>query len=70
MILLLKESYKLFLDGKLMWEMPGEKFGGMCEGKNHLIISSEFGEWGGKIDDNLLPAKMYVDYVKVYTEET
>ena len=65
-----KESYKLFLDGKLMWEMPGEKFGGMCEGKNHLIISSEFGEWGGKIDDNLLPAKMYVDYVKVYTEET
>lgn len=64
-----KDSYKLFLDGVLLYELPAKDFGGMCEGKAHIIISSEFGDWGGPIDERLLPAKMYVDYVKVYAEK-
>ncbi len=37
--------------------------------KFHLILNIAFGgDWGGKegIDDNALPAKMVVDYVRVY----
>ncbi len=60
------ENYFLYLDGKLLWELDGEEFGGMCDGAAHLIVSSEFGDWGGQTDLSLLPAKMYVDYVHIY----
>lgn len=66
-------SYSLYLDGKLMWTMDAslqdnDHFGGMCNGTNWIIISSEFGEWGGDVDENLLPARMMVDWVRAGVE--
>lgn len=66
-------NYDFYLDGKLLWSLDASKndekhFGGMCNGKNWIIISSEFGEWGGELNPKLLPAKMYVDYVKCGAE--
>lgn len=66
-------NYDFYLDGKLLWSLDASKndenhFGGMCNGKNWIIISSEFGEWGGELKSDLLPAKMYVDYVKCGAE--
>lgn len=63
--------YEAYMDDQLLWKMDASKvddehFGGMCNGKNYMIISSEFGDWGGSIDEEKLPAKMYVDYVKAY----
>mgnify|MGYP004532060213 CR=1 FL=1 len=60
------ENYFLYLDGELLWELDGEEFGGMCDGTAQVIISSEFGDWGGPTELSLLPAKMYVDYVHIY----
>ncbi len=67
-------SYKLWLDGQLLYEMDASQvddahYGGMCDGINYMIISSEFGSWGGAFDKSQLPAKMYVDYVKVGVEK-
>lgn len=64
-----KTTYDAYLDGTLLWSIDAsqkdyEHFGGMCEGTNWIIISSEFGSWGGEFDESLLPSKMYVDYVK------
>lgn len=69
-----EKSYQLYLDGKLLWNMDAsvqdeEHFGGMCNGKNYMIISAEFGDWGGDIKPDLLPAHMYVDYVKAYIQK-
>lgn len=65
------ENYELYLDGKLQYVMKGEDFAGMCQGTNHIIISSEIREesWAKSLDENLLPAKFYVDYVKAYLKE-
>lgn len=64
-----KTNYDAYLDGTLLWSIDAsqkddEHFGGMCEGTNWIIISSEFGSWGGEFDESLLPSKMYVDYVR------
>lgn len=66
-------SYKLWMDDSLLYEMDASKmdvahFGGMCNGINYMIISSEFGNWGGSLKSDVLPARMYVDYVKVGTD--
>lgn len=66
-----EDSYQAYMDGKHLWTMDAstvdeEHFGGMCNGRNYMKITSEFGNWGGDLDKTLLPAKMYVDYVKVY----
>ena len=63
-----KEAYELYLDEELLYVMEGEDYGGMCEGKNYMIVSAEFGEWGGSVKENLLPARMYVDWIKAYGE--
>lgn len=68
-----EKSYSLYLDGKLKWIMDASvqneaHFGGMCNGSNWIIISSEFGEWGGDIDEKQLPARMMVDWVRAGVE--
>lgn len=61
-----KENYELYIDDAQIFKLNGEDFGGICQAKNYIIISSEFGAWGGPKDTSVLPSKMYVDYVKVY----
>ena len=58
------DFYRFYLDGQFLWEMAGEDYGGICEGANWIIISSEFGDWGGQLNEDDIPAKMYVDYVR------
>ena len=41
-----------------------------CAVPSYLIISAEFGTWGGEIDETQLPARFYVDYARVYSPLT
>ncbi len=62
-------GYHLYIDGKCYFDFPGEKYGdGTCAVPCDLIISAEFGTWGGDIDRNQLPSHLYVDFVRVYEE--
>ena len=69
-----KDGYKLYLDGtekkNLVYDLPGDKYGnGVCEVPCYMIISAEYGIWGGQIDKEQLPAHFYVDLVEVYKEK-
>ena len=68
-----EDGYRLYLDGIgeefLLFDFPGEKYGeGTCGVPCDMIISAEYGTWGGKIDRAQLPAHLYVDYVRIYAE--
>lgn len=67
-----KDYYKAWLDDaeEPYWNTEGqaEAYGGIVRKKNYMKITAEFGKWGGNVDDEALPAHMYVDYVKVYKE--
>ena len=60
------EGYRLWIDGNLAWNGNGSEYGGTCQTENYIKITSEFGTWGGEIDESKLPAKFYVDYIRVY----
>lgn len=69
-----KDGYKLYLDGtdekSLVFSFSGKEHGdGACGVPSYLIISAEYGTWGGEIDEEQLPAHLYVDYVRVYSEK-
>ena len=64
-----KENYELYIDGKLQYVIAGKDAGGMCEGTNHIILSSECTGFGGILDETMMPASFTVDYVKVYSEK-
>ncbi len=69
-----KDYYKAYLDDseKPFWDSTKEgatAWGGIVQSRNYMKITAEFGKWGGPIDENALPARMYVDWVKVYKEE-
>lgn len=69
-----KDGYRLYLDGTdedcLIFNFTGTDYGeGACAVPCYLLISAEFGSWGGKIDKAQLPAHFYVDYVQVYKEK-
>ena len=68
------EYYKAYLDDseKPFWDSTKEgaaAWGGIVESKNYMKITAEFGKWGGPIDKTALPARLYVDWVKVYKAE-
>ncbi len=68
-----KHGYRLYMDGTdkddLIFDFDGKEHGdGTCAVPCDLIISAEFGKWGGKIRRSKLPAHFYVDYVRVYKE--
>jgi len=67
------EYYKAYLDDakEPYWSTVGKtkEYGGINIEENYLKITAEFGKWGGPIDEKLLPAHFYVDYVKVYKPE-
>ncbi len=69
-----RDYYKAYLDDseKPFWDSTKEgaaAWGGIVQSRNYMKITAEFGKWGGPIDENALPARMYVDWVKVYKEE-
>lgn len=69
-----RDYYKAYLDDseKPFWDSTKEGaavWGGIVQSRNYMKITAEFGKWGGPIDENALPARMYVDWVKVYKEE-
>jgi len=69
-----EDYYKAYLDDnpEPFWDSTidgAEAWGGIVQTRNYLKITAEFGKWGGPIDENALPAKMYVDWVKVYKAE-
>ncbi len=64
-------GYRLYLDGTddscLVFDFPGDGYGdGTCAVPCDMIISAEFGSWGGDIDTAQLPAHFYIDHVRVY----
>lgn len=66
-----KEGYRLYLDGtdddSLIFNFPGDQYGeGTCVVPCDIIISAEYGTWGGEIDKTQLPAHFYVDNVRIY----
>ena len=69
-----EEGYRLYMDGtdedSLLFFFPGDQYGdGTCAVPCGLIISAEYGTWGGAIDPEQLPAHFFVDYVKIYQPE-
>ena len=60
------KGYKLYLDEELIWDADGNDYGGTNTVPTYIKITAEFGKWGGPIDESLLPAKMYVDYIAAY----
>ncbi len=66
-----EDGYRLYLDGTdesaLLFDFSGDEHGdGTCAVPCDLIISAEYGAWGGDIDKEQLPAHLYVDYVEIY----
>ena len=61
-----EDAYKLWLDDLQIFNIPVTTSGGVCLEDAYVLISAEFGKWGGDLDFELLPSYMYVDYVKVY----
>ena len=68
-----QDGYKLYLDGtdekSLVFSFDGKNTGGTCAVPSYLIVSAEYGAWGGEIIKSQLPAHFYVDYVRIYSEE-
>lgn len=66
-----EHGYRLYIDGTddaaLVFDISGEEHGdGTCAVPCDLIISAEYGKWGGDIDKTQLPAHFYVDHVRIY----
>ena len=67
-------GYKFYMDGtdkeNLVFDFPAEEYGKeACGVPCYMIISAEYGIWGGEIDPKMLPAHFYVDLVEVYKEK-
>lgn len=68
------EYYKAYLDDSTTpyWDSTiqgAEAWGGIVKTENYVKITAEFGTWGGPVEPASLPAKMYVDWVKIYKAE-
>ena len=68
------EGYRFYMDGTdkehLLFDFGGDEHGdGTCSVPCDLIISAEFGAWGGAVDKEQLPARFLVDFVEIYRAE-
>jgi len=69
------DQYQLFVDDRLLFTFKKEADDFKkwpFDKRFHLILNVAYGgDWGGKmgVDPKLLPAKMEVDYVRVYQKE-
>ena len=66
-----QDGYRLYMDGmdesNLLFNFSADEWGdGACSVPCDIVISSEYGTWGGPIDYSKLPAHFYVDYVRAY----
>ena len=64
-------GYRLYLDGTdesdMIFDFPGDRYGdGTCAVPCDMILSAEYGTWGGAYDAAQLPAHFYVDFVEIY----
>ncbi|MBP5555305.1 MAG: glycoside hydrolase family 16 protein [Lachnospiraceae bacterium] len=64
-------GYKVYLDGcgeaNLIFDLPGDKYGdGTCSVPCDMIISAEFGSWGGDFVASQMPAHFYIDCIQIY----
>lgn len=61
-VLWLVDSYKFYIDGKLM-HTKNEPISRI---EQFIILSAEIGPWGGNINNEVLPDQFEIDYVRVY----
>jgi beta-glucanase (GH16 family) len=63
-----KDSYKYYLDGKLMHQ----KTKAISQINEYIILSLEISDWAGASDitDKDLPDQFEIDYVKVYQKNS
>ncbi|MCR4725620.1 MAG: glycoside hydrolase family 16 protein [Clostridia bacterium] len=61
-----ENGYAFYIDGKKVWQTKGK---GICSDEGHMLISTEYGEWGdwvGSLDLGDLPVDWIIDSVKIY----
>ena len=65
-----ENGYYFYVDGIQTNKLDNTQsnFLGSCEVETYLKITTEFGSWGGEVNDRLLPDALVVDYVRVYEE--
>ena len=65
-----ENGYYFYVDGIQTNKLDNTQsnFLGSCTVETYLKITTEFGTWGGTVDDKLLPDALVVDYVRVYKE--
>lgn len=68
-----ENGYQLFIDGlsekNRKFNFSGEEHGeGTCQVPCYMILSVEYGVWGGALDETQFPFKIYVDSVSVYAK--
>jgi beta-glucanase (GH16 family) len=72
-----EESIRFLIDDKLFFESYKGQDGRVTTNEGwpydkpyYLILNLAIGgNWGGEIDDNIFPAEMQVDYVRIYKNE-
>ena len=57
------ESYVFYVNGKETWRSSA---GGVCQVPVYAMLSTEIGSWVVAIDEQMLPDRFVVDYVRVY----
>ena len=62
-LLWLPDQYVFYVDGRETWRT---RAGGVSQKPEYMLLSSEIGDWAGKITDARLPDEWRVDYVRVY----
>ena len=63
-----RKTFSIELSSEPHIDNTQENFLGSCETEMFMLISTEFGSWGGLINLSLLPDALVVDYVRVYEE--
>ena len=64
-----KTEYIFYIDGEISWRTDASTAMGTCREPLYMKITSEMGSWtkNQKLTPELLPDRMLVDYVKVYS---
>ncbi|MDY3792710.1 MAG: glycoside hydrolase family 16 protein [Oscillospiraceae bacterium] len=62
-----EDEYVYYIDGRETWRTDAQKAKGTCEVPLFLKFSAETGGWTGLPDKDMLPDRIYADYVRVYS---
>ena len=65
-----ENGYYFYVDGIQTNKLDNTQsnFLGSCTVATYLKITTEFGTWGGTVNDNLMPDALVVDYIRAYKE--